>query len=391
MIAWIRDFDAVYELATGPDRSFRHPLDRDRGASLRALVATREGAEAVRRIVQRLVPELRARRAADPEIAERLRWLVSAGEIELRLVQRRLHATAVGALTHEPDAATPLAEIAPPHFVEFRVVDPQGRAIGGLPYVLHEPSGARSPGTLAPDGRVRRDDVDRGVHGLELEDVESVTWGVERVACDAEIPLYARVSGCDDGTMVRIRIFREAAETDADVVDTLEAEVVEGGVATTWRYRYADDDTRAAEVGEASFVAEVSVPGGRAWGKTTIPVTLVLKAITTVDWDRDKAPPGATVELHADTTGFSEGTAAMITVYAVGPQGDGRPIASLSDLATTGGRVATTWTVPSDPGELYFEVAIDDVVSRVGVSDFLVVARPRARVSSSSAASPANA
>jgi hypothetical protein len=375
VIAWIRDFDAVYEVTTGADRSFGGSRSRESDLSIRALVATRESVEIVRGIVQRIDPGALLHHAGDPEITERFSWLVSTGQIEVRTVHRRLHAVGGRPLEHTQDAATPLAEVAPPHFVEFRVVDPQGRPIGALPYVLHEPDGTRTHGTLAADGRVRRDDVDDDVYGLELEDVEAVTWGAERAACDADLLLFARVAGCEDGTKLTVRIFREAAETDADVVDTFEAEVVDGGVATTWRYDYAGDDTRAAEVGEVRFVAEVSVPGGRAWSKTAVPVTVVLKAIAIVDWDRARAEPGTEVELYADTQGFAEAATATVTVYVVGPQGNGKQVASLASLPIVAGRVATTWAGPSEPGELYFEVAIDDVVSRVGVSDFLVVAR----------------
>jgi hypothetical protein len=399
VITWIRDFDTVYEVATGADRSFRGPLARERGVAIRSLVATRESAEIVRKIVLGLDPTAALRRAGDPELTERFQRLVATGEVEIRSVHRRLHAVGGRTLGPTADATTPLAEVSPPHFVEFRVVDPQGRPIGALPYVLHEPDGARTHGALGSDGRVRRDDVDDDVYGLELEDVEAVTWGLDRALCDADIPLFARVSGCDDGTKVAVRIFREASETDDDVVDTFEAEVIEGGVATTWRYDYAADEARASEVGEVRFIAEVSVPGGRAWGKTVVPITIVLKAIAIADWDRDKAEPGTEVELHADTTGFAEGTTATITVYSVGPQGGGKAIASLAELPMVGGRVTTRWAVPSEPGELYFEVAIDDVVSRVGVSDFLVVARadrPRrgrkaSGVSSSTSASPTGA
>lgn len=377
MITWIRDFDAVYEVATGADRSFRGPLARERGLAIRSLVATRESAEIVRGIVQHLDPRVALRPAGDPELTERFQWLVATGEIEIRTLHRRLHAVGGHTLGPTEDAATPIAEVSPPHFVEFRVVDPQGRPLGELPYALHEPNGARTHGTLGSDGRVRRDDVEDDVYGLELEDVEAVTWGVERALCDADIPLFARVSGCEDGTKLSVRIFREASETDDDVVDTFEAEVVEGGVATTWRYDYAGDEARASEVGEVRFIAEVSVPGGRAWGKTAVPITIVLKAIAAADWDRDKAVPATEVELHADTMGFAEATTATITVYSVGPRGNGKAIASLAGLPAVGGRVTTRWAVPCEPGELYFEVAIDDVVSRVGVSDFLVVVRAR--------------
>ena len=157
------------------------------------------------------------------------------------------------------------------------------------------------------------------------------------------------------------------------MIDTFEAEVVDGGVTAVWRYDYAADDARAAEQGEARFIAELAAEDGAAWAKTLEPVTVTLKSLGGVDWDRERAELGTEVELVADAFGFSDGATATMIVQRLNARGTGELIDTLEAVPIVDQRICTTWTTPDSEMECYFEIEIDDGIERVAVSDILSV------------------
>lgn len=383
MIAWIQGPDALYEVATGFDRSRLAPWFEWHRFDTYALMSERRSRDAIRRVVQEFEHRHRQTGLTDRDVADTFVRLVESGDVQVNRVAARPVATTLargqGVVPDEPES---LLELAAKHFVEFRFVDSKGNAVGGLPYVFTDSTGEREPGTLGRDGRIRRDHIEDGTYGVELETVVSARWESLAAPCDDEVMLRARVTGCSDGTAVTIRIFREFSETDDDVIATVQGEVSDGEVAVGWRYDYTSDEERRAAQGTVAFIAEVSLAGG-SWAKTIEPLTVTLKTIELADWSHEDCPPGTEVELFARVAGISDTATATFSVFRTKPQGDGELVETLDATTVGAERIAVSWTAPERPGEFYFEVEVDDTVGRKAVSDFLCVLGSKAGRSSS--------
>ena len=313
----------------------------------------------------------------DPRaLVDAFEGLVSSGIVQLQPVSSRpLASVFCSGDTATPSDVDELVELAEEHFVEFRFVDPRGNAVSGVPYVLHDPDGVQTEGTLGRDGRIRRDQVLDGTWAAELRAVEDARWTTEAAEVHETLELAARVTGCPDGTTVTIRIFREHRETDDDVIDELTATVAGGTVEASWRYEPGADEARAREQGQARFVAEVALDDA-CWAKTITPAVITLETIIAAQWDRVQCGRGETVPLSVEVAGFADGTSVEIEVLRRTPMGETESHASLGPHPIAGGAVVSEWTAPDEDGEFRFEAVCEG--GRTAKSDWLWVANQAA-------------
>jgi hypothetical protein len=276
------------------------------------------------------------------------------------------------------------------HVLDFVVEYPDGKPAPGYEYVLLHPSGKREDGKLAGDATIHRDGVDPGSYGLHIKEIERVNWDASVASVAEEIPLSATATGFADGTMAKVRIFREYAEADDEVVDTFQATIERDRLATTYRYDDTKSD-RKHEQGVVRLVAEVSI--GKYWAKTTRPVELQLKTIVATTWNGTVVHDGATPSLTIEATGYDDGTPVKVKLWRFVPEGDDQEALAIEDATLAGGVAKLDFTVAEDPdakkaiegrtifwsGEYHAEIEIGADAPRLGVSKFLAVV-PAARL-----------
>lgn len=346
-------------------------------------------------------PERELRRALDEILGRPPSDHASHSELRSDLVDRvgwdllvvALPAPSLGPRTGDPEEdeePPPREEATERHDLCFAFEYPDGSAAAGWSYRFTDLDEQRSDGELPDDGLIRESNVREGVYQVELREVLSVHWLERAVDAGAEVGLVAHVSGFDDGAQALVRIFRQFAERDDQVVDTLDASVAGGKVEHTFRFDYAASERRAAVSGKLRFVAEVSLEDGTVWGKTLEPLAVQLKTLRRVRWTQSVVRPGCDAEIEVRAAGYADGTEVALHLFAADPVAGPRELTVLSASLVGGVARARLLFAPStsrsDPeleadrlqraGEYFVRAVIEDDVRREAQSD-LVLCDPR--------------
>jgi hypothetical protein len=286
----------------------------------------------------------------------------------------------------EEDEAPAREEPMERHDLRFAFEYPDRSPAGAWAYRFTDLDGNRSTGELPENGMIEESNVREGVYQVELKEVSSVHWLERAVDCGAEVALVAHVSGFDDGAAAKVRIFRQFAELDAQVVDTLDASVADGRVEHTFRFDYAASARRASQQGQLRFVAEVSLEDGRVWCKTLEPLKVQLKTLREVRWAERVVAPGTDAEIVVRTLGYPDGVEVALHLFVQDPLEGARELTVLSATLAGGEARARLLfapsTEPSDPelegdriqraGEYFVRALIEDDVKREARSDVLL-------------------
>lgn len=265
-------------------------------------------------------------------------------------------------------------------WVEFVFEYPDGTKVGGLEYVLLDPSQKQAPGTLAQSGTITRRGVTPGDYTVVLKEIEYAVWEKRRARVGDELKLIARTSGYPDGTAATVKLYRERTESPGDELATVEAQVRGDVIEATLQYE-AKDDAQKAETGVIGLVAEVSLDGGKTWAKTTRPLQLQLETLAGVSWSKDRAAAGDSVDLVIEAFGYPPGTQVAIELWRLDfIEGDSKlcdvgpvPLSGTKAIARcTYGSAASAGSGAIEAcGEYYAIVTIEGSTTRTARSDLL--------------------
>ncbi len=305
-------------------------------------------------------------------LRERLAPTMFWRETELGSHERRVTPSA----SAEPEGE----ELVEKHDIGFAVLDANGEPYGGLDYLLLGPGTEKEAGTLASNGEIHRKRVTSEDVRLVLRDIADVAWAVESTCAKVSAALTATVVGYDDGTELEVRLFRQFAEADDEVLETLSA-VVKGGIASaTWTYEHDPDGPFATDQGVVEIVAEVRAGATGRWAKTLVPLALQLPTIDDPTWSDDEVSPGEPVTLAVSAVGVPPGTPIAIEIYKCRRSGEELLMESFPDLTVEGDRVEVVWShppaeedAPPIEAECFFIATLDGDPNRIAVSDMLTV------------------
>jgi hypothetical protein len=281
-----------------------------------------------------------------------------------------------------------LADLAGPEpyedtWVEFVFEYPDGTKVSGLEYVLVDPMRKEAPGKLAQSGTITRRGVTPGDYTVVLKEVEHVVWEKSRARRDEDLKVIARTSGYPDGTMATVKLYRERTESAGDEVATVEVAVQGDVIEATLRWEPAAGDTSEQEAGVIGLVAEVSLDGGKVWGKTQRALALHLPTLQAVRWSADRADAGATIDIVVEAPGHPADTQVAIELWRLDwLEGDTKvcdigPVALSGDEATlrctyTSAAAANAeGTVIEACGEYYVVATIEGDVTHTARSGLL--------------------
>jgi uncharacterized Zn-binding protein involved in type VI secretion len=174
-----------------------------------------------------------------------------------------------GSATGADAAATEVAKSAPGSsdkkdaespktFVEFQVKDAKGQAVDGEEYELRLPDGSVKKGSLS-GGKVREDDIASGAAMLRLKGLYHPHWKEAAAAVDKDVEMLVEAACYDDGTAVKLEVYREHVEGDGDAVATVDGKVSGGRVRGKWKYAYQKEDAGS----RPRFVFHAVVEGAR--------------------------------------------------------------------------------------------------------------------------------
>jgi hypothetical protein len=273
-----------------------------------------------------------------------------------------------------------IEDLAEHHFIGFAVLDANGDPYPDVEYQLRGPGGEREEGSLGSSGQLRKDDVDGDDYTLVLREIDAVQWSEAAASSGQPLTIDARVLGYDDGAGVEVRLFREYAETDDDVLQTLTGEVQGGTVQVAWAYRHDRNGPFARCHGIVHLVAEVRVGKNGPWAKTMQPLALQLPTVVAARWSTHTTAPGREVELLVETAGVVDGTPMSIQVFARKRDGTQLEL-ELFEESVEAGVTRVTWSFPppseSNPAqgesECFFVATLDGDDFRTCVSDTLWV------------------
>jgi uncharacterized Zn-binding protein involved in type VI secretion len=145
-------------------------------------------------------------------------------------------------------------------FIEFTVKDAKGNAITDREYELMLPDGTRKKGKL--DGApVREDDIQPGPGALRLKGLYDPRWSHAVAGVGEEVELRVEAACYDDGTPIKLEVYREHVEGSGDAVATFQAKVQQGTAHAKWKYEYepADAGSRPRFVFHAVVESERAV------------------------------------------------------------------------------------------------------------------------------------
>lgn len=291
-------------------------------------------------------------------------WSARVRRIELR---DQLHVADRPPNEHDEHDALPLRELAPRHAITFLVLDGNGDAFPGVPYVLHESGIEVERECLGQDGTVRRSNVVHDDWTLRLVEIEAVMWLEPAARVGDTVSLAIRTSGVADGTSLDVLVFEELRETDDEQLATTKAQVAGDAAIATWTIDATALDGRATIGGMISVVAEVRGPFG-TWAKTAIALPIETPAIVHTAWGAPLGQPGEPVAMQATTRGLADGTRVAFDVYRVRSSGEDEHVETAAELEVVGGSVATEWTPPCSssgttaPAEYWFSASIVDPI-----------------------------
>jgi hypothetical protein len=264
-------------------------------------------------------------------------------------------------------------------WVEFVFEYPDGTKVGGLDYILLDPSQKQEPGTLAQSGTITKRGVTPGDYTVVLEEIEYAVWEKARGRVGDELKVIARTSGYPDGTAATIKLYRERTESPGDEIATVEAQVQGDVIEATLQYE-AKDDAQKHETGVIGLIAEVSLDGGKAWAKTPRALQLQLETLVGVRWATARAAAGDAVELVVEALGYPPDTQVAIELWRLDfIEGDSKvcdvgpvPLAGTKAIArcTYGSPGAGDGAIEAC-GEYYAVATIEGSVTRTARSDLL--------------------
>lgn len=216
----------------------------------------------------------------------------------------------------EPEESASEPPPAQTHDLNFTFQYCDGTPAAGLAYRFFDLDENCTEDQLGDDAVIDKHNVPEGTYRVELKEVLAVRWAERKVDCGAEVALVAFVSGFDDGTAAKVRIFREHQERDDEVVDTFDATVSEGRVECSFAYDHTKNEVRAAQQGILRLVAEVSLEEGAHWSKTVEPLAVQLKTMQKVAWTSRRVHPAFDAELTVSTAGYPDGTEVSFELFA---------------------------------------------------------------------------
>lgn len=317
-------------------------------------------------------PPVRPGAASLDRARRRVEEALARGEIAAFAVEERLSG---GAVEKPPEAprAQPAEE---KHFVEFELTYPDGSPVSGLGYELVWPDGKREPGTLGGDGLVTREDVPPGGYVLVIPEVDVVRWDRARARAGDEVTVRASVSGFAEGAAAKILVYREHREQPGDEIAKLSAAVKGDAVEATFAFADHAGEERMREEGTIPLIAEVSLEGGKHWGKTTSALAVEMPAITAARWSTTYAEDGDQIAAAVTVAGVEDGTKARLDVYRFHDKGGADDKVKTLDAEVAGGRIEGAFTygegadLPRE-GEYYFQVRVEGGAPREARSGLL--------------------
>jgi hypothetical protein len=274
-----------------------------------------------------------------------------------------------------------LEDLAEKHDVGFLVLDANGEPYTGLAYRITGPDGEPEDGELPANGQVDRKNVESEMYTLTLREIRDAAWGGETACAEVGVELTAAVQGYDDGTEVQIRLFRQYAETDDDLLEELSATVSHGRVRTVWTYVHDREGPFAKEHDIVEVVAEVRIGTDGPWDKTVVPLALQLPTVDDADWSDHEVAPGEEITLSLTAVGVPDGTPLAIQIFKCRRSGEQLLIDEFDDLCVEGEQVAVAWAYPESDdadaplveAECFFIATLDGDPNRITVSDMLTV------------------
>lgn len=260
----------------------------------------------------------------------------------------------------------------PKTWVAFVVEYPDKTLASGLDYVLEDPEGNQTAGTLGGDGTVERKNIDEGNYKLLLKEVESAGWTRLKARCDEAVKLVAKTSGYGYGAKAKVNIYREFRETSDAVIASLDAKVEDDRIQVDWKYDYASSAERKAETGRARFIAEVQLDSGKRWAKTLKALELELKSIESVKWGAQRLEAKGSTQLDIETLGYADGAEVKLELWRFQWGAEPKKAGDLKPARLSGGKASAQVAV-AEPGEYFVVAAIDDDVKRSARSGLLWV------------------
>ncbi len=118
------------------------------------------------------------------------------------------------------------------HFLDVRFVDKAGLPVGGVEYVIKDPTGAVTTGTLS--GQLRKGGVPEGNHEIILKGITKAEWSVKSARVGDTVKLKAETSGIDDGEKGSFDIFIRESRFAHTLLKTIETTVQGDKVEAEW-------------------------------------------------------------------------------------------------------------------------------------------------------------
>jgi hypothetical protein len=267
-------------------------------------------------------------------------------------------------------------------WVEFVFEYPDGTKVGGLEYVLLDPSKTEAPGTLAASGTITKRGVTPGDYTVVLKEIEYALWEKGRARVGDELKVIARTSGYPDGTAATVKLYRERTESPGDEIATVEAQV-RGDVIEAMLAYEPKGGAQKHESGVIGLVAEVSLDGGKSWAKTPRALQLQLETIAGVRWSQDRAAAGDCVDIVVEALGYPPGTQVALELWRLDWIDGDSKVCDVGPvpLSDTGAIVPCTYGSPAAAaagrgaieacGEYYVVATIEGSVTRTARSDLL--------------------
>ncbi|MFO0614613.1 MAG: hypothetical protein U0414_18655 [Polyangiaceae bacterium] len=229
------------------------------------------------------------------------------------------------------------------HSIDFVVQYPQGDPVAGHAYELLDPGGQRTTGKLGAEGTIHKDHAARGTWIVTLKEIERAAWTPPRARAGKPVKLTAQTSGFPDGARVRVRLFREHAESDDEAIEEIEAVVNADRVELDYAFDDSAGDRRGWE-GSVSIVAELALEGGRFWTKTVTALKVELKTFDRGEWLPEIAHDGDRAEFVLQTFGIDDGASIDAELWVFVPEGEDRKLVDLPSATVAGG--VAEWSIP---------------------------------------------
>jgi|GEM_PF-420484 len=127
-------------------------------------------------------------------------------------------------------------------FIEFNFKDEKDDKLADIEYEFIFPDGKSEKGKLGSDGKIRKDDILKGNYNVRFKGLHNARWGSTIGSAIDPNEMLVDAPFLEDGTSVKIEIFRLHRELPSDKIASVSAKVEKNKVKAEWTYKYDAKD-----------------------------------------------------------------------------------------------------------------------------------------------------